>query len=306
MEGRRREREYPSKAAYQEHSANDLNPNLEPKSLSGGLYTRYTLRDFYPAGLTQYLGANPYPQSKSWQGSPYPALRRGFRALGTMARAFPEQVVKDLRQLSDMYDRNTLPEDQTPTEKAIRNRSDPPDTEEDETGGTADIRVLQTRNLPSRSQEGLGPKASTSRGQSGSTSDTCGHKERRPPHLDTFRYQNTQDGNRDMGSQPTSVRPDAHRTQHFERLQGQDHEEKQPTLQPKEQFLPDKSNWPTSIKEVMKYPGLRPDLAPKSAPSHRWRYGPCSTSQTMVDYRTKVIGKIPWKGSSCTTKSVLY
>lgn len=103
----------PSREDYQKHCALALgeaggsgrDSPLDPEALGGGLYLRYTLTDFYPKGLTQHLGPNPYQEKKAWAGLPYAALRRGFHALGTKAGMFPRKVRSQLRRLSDLYDK---------------------------------------------------------------------------------------------------------------------------------------------------------------------------------------------------------
>ncbi|KAL9123522.1 MAG: hypothetical protein Q9217_007048, partial [Psora testacea] len=53
------------------------------------------------------------------------------------------------------------------------------------------------------------------------------------------------------------------------------------------QYLPSYDNWPKSMKEAMKYPGLRPELPPK-AEKPVWRYGPESTSQEVIERQLQV------------------
>ncbi len=45
--------------------------------------------------------------------------------------------------------------------------------------------------------------------------------------------------------------------------------------------LPSWDDWPTTIQEMLKFPGLRPVLRQEKAPT--WRYGPHCTSQSIVD-----------------------
>ena len=99
-------RSIPSKKDYHIHCAGYPNDgSLAKEILDNKYYKKYTLTDFYPRGLTEALGSNPYPKKKIWPKLLYTAQRRVFRASGIRAKAFPELIKNDLRRLSDLYDK---------------------------------------------------------------------------------------------------------------------------------------------------------------------------------------------------------
>lgn len=99
----------PKISDYQTFCAHLLDSNIEADVLEGGWYTRYMLRNFYPKGVVQSGGGNPYSQKKTWAGDPYTAIRRATRAMGVSLAGFPKEVIAELRTLQDLYHENTLP-----------------------------------------------------------------------------------------------------------------------------------------------------------------------------------------------------
>lgn len=106
-ENRVQRRRIPSHEDYHMHCA--TRDGIAFESLDGGHYKRYTLRDYYPSGVTLFHGENPYQDRKTWPGSPYATIRRAFYALGIKAKNFPAETKADLRELSDLYDAEPKP-----------------------------------------------------------------------------------------------------------------------------------------------------------------------------------------------------
>lgn len=111
----RRPRRMPLASEYRRYCATLMEQDMEEEDLSGGLYIRYMLRDFYPEGLVKG-GANPYPKPKAWAGDPYTTIRRATRAIGTCLDGVPREVIDNLRKLQDLYYYNKLPGDTAQSE----------------------------------------------------------------------------------------------------------------------------------------------------------------------------------------------
>lgn len=257
-EGIRQDRMYPTSAAYHEHCESHLDANLEERSLIGGLYNRFTLRDFYPSGVTAHFGANPYPRVKPWQGSPFAALRRGFRALGTLTDLLPMETMEKLRRLQDMYTRNKLPEDENTAHHEQSPGGTPPSSGSHRTGQVPDP-VMAQRAIPRGQQGYLCPTPSPPHESREAMRPALGHQASRP--VASQNVDCTEPG-LDAAEVPQEGKT-------------------QPYLPPKG------IKWPTSLDECLKYPGLRPE-SPTLKPTPRWRYGPHHTSEKMIKFRMRM------------------
>ena len=95
----------PSPNNYRLHQ---LNEGILPDGACGGLYYRYTLRDYFPRlGQPAFVpGRGPFPTvgAKPWHGAPTAALRRAFPVLGhLLAQGIPGEVREALWGLQKLY-----------------------------------------------------------------------------------------------------------------------------------------------------------------------------------------------------------
>ncbi|KAK5215852.1 hypothetical protein LTR96_011322 [Exophiala xenobiotica] len=75
---------------------------------NGGLYWRYTLRDFFPVNADKSFipGLGPFKEPGIWCGAPMAALRRAFQIVGNPTlEGIPEDQLEQLWQLRQLYAR---------------------------------------------------------------------------------------------------------------------------------------------------------------------------------------------------------
>lgn len=327
--GRRRLRIVPSKEDYLNHCAGDpTNGGVDQGSLDGGYYTRYTLWDFYPQGLTAALGANPYPAKRTWPGCPYAALRRGFRALGTEAKSFPVDVKERLRRLSDLYDRDLdispdARDDQVIHRDSPRSEANPDDDHgrEDETGDERDqgsgfeneeLASSQTGAPCNENNQDHGihsakagvaaPNRAISARARFSSQPTSAAESTKNNRLSTastlvdneVRFDNLEKYK--SGSNDHVVRAHSYNCRN-----GLFQDVACPACVVERydalgiQYLPKHEDPCTSLEDLEKYPGLEPVSSVKSKP--RWRYGPQATSQEALDAKMSI------RTSACACQS---
>jgi hypothetical protein len=92
----------PTAESYRDHQIRD--GALQAESC-GGLYVRYTLRDYFPRlGQPEFVpGPGPFSDPVPWHGAPMAALRRAFMILGDpLLKGIPRQTKQALRTLSDL------------------------------------------------------------------------------------------------------------------------------------------------------------------------------------------------------------
>ena len=100
---------------YREHSR--LIGQSAEKSTRGGLYWRYTLRDYFPKfgqDRSWIPGKGPFKEPESWHGDPLAAIWRGFLTLGNPFCRLPHKERKQLEELCELYRREipiNLPSD---------------------------------------------------------------------------------------------------------------------------------------------------------------------------------------------------
>ena len=73
--------------------------NLLPYEAGGGLYWRYTLRDFFPINADKSFipGLGPFKEPGLWHGAPMAALKRAFQILGDpVVGGIPEEQLEKL------------------------------------------------------------------------------------------------------------------------------------------------------------------------------------------------------------------
>lgn len=302
-EGRTRPRVVPSKDDYHPHCVGNLNDDaLARECLNGGYYNRYTLRDFYPQGLTEILGSNPYPEKKTGAGYPYAALRRGFRALGTRAKAFPDKMKHDLRQLSDLYDRE--PKLDTSTSDSPTTRNTTPSA--GGSGRDGDIRrgndvcISKGRETEHHNQEQSTAQRNSDNDPNGdrdwlcrlemetehysagsnrlSQASTLADNEVKYDKLSYFQKGSNHHVVRkhDYRCRNNIPRDAAHRACRACIIEKYD--------SMGIQYLPVPDEEPASLAEGFKYPGLEPAVEP----AIEWRYGPKATSQEALDAKVRM------------------
>ncbi|OAP62760.1 hypothetical protein AYL99_01987 [Fonsecaea erecta] len=82
--------------------------NLLSSEAVGGLYWRYTLRDFFPVNADRSFipGLGPFKEPGVWCGAPTAALRRVFHIFGNpTTEGIPEPQLEQLWQLRKLYAR---------------------------------------------------------------------------------------------------------------------------------------------------------------------------------------------------------
>lgn len=95
----------PTPQMYSEYLKNQ---NLLPEDASGGLYWRYTLRDYFPVNADKSFipGLGPFQQPGVWHGAPMATLRRAFQILGDPGiEGIPEEQLEKLWELRKLYSR---------------------------------------------------------------------------------------------------------------------------------------------------------------------------------------------------------
>jgi hypothetical protein len=101
-----------------------------PEDAVGGLYVRYTLRDYFPKfpeGREWIPGKGPFEAPEQWHGAPMAAIRRGIQAIGNIvvARNLPPEVLEALEELKRLYMRQ--PEVPNPADDAYTDAAPGPD-----------------------------------------------------------------------------------------------------------------------------------------------------------------------------------
>ncbi|OAP54559.1 hypothetical protein AYL99_11007 [Fonsecaea erecta] len=79
---------------------------------TGGLYWRYTLRDFFPVHANKEFipGLGPFKEPGLWNGAPTAALRRAFQIIGNpTVQGIPERQLDQLLTLRKLYARKITP-----------------------------------------------------------------------------------------------------------------------------------------------------------------------------------------------------
>ncbi|KAI9771526.1 MAG: hypothetical protein M1840_002146 [Geoglossum simile] len=92
----------------EDYFAHQLNAGVIPEDTYNGLYTRYTLHDYFPKlGQPPFEpGPGPFAMPKPWHGAPTAALLRAFQVCSNpLPQGIPTGVLTDLNTLIQLYRR---------------------------------------------------------------------------------------------------------------------------------------------------------------------------------------------------------
>ncbi|KAK5008198.1 hypothetical protein LTR28_004294 [Elasticomyces elasticus] len=93
----------------QEYLGHQIKQAAIPPDALGGLYNRYTLRDYFPVRMDRSFipGPGPSPEPGMWHGAPMAALKRAFQTVfSPTVEGIPEETHRALYELSRLYKRN--------------------------------------------------------------------------------------------------------------------------------------------------------------------------------------------------------
>jgi hypothetical protein len=155
---------------------------LSPEA-DGGLYWRYTLRDYFPTLMNTdksfIPGLGPSKKPGVWHGAPMAALRRAFQVLGDpTVEGIPEEQLKQLWELRKLYARKLAPADLAESSAAGQIAVPIRESEQEQSG----LAPLATQATNSSVHRGLGVPAIVSGRRS--NNQRQGHN---APHTDVMR-----------------------------------------------------------------------------------------------------------------------
>jgi len=114
---------------YEIYREGQINTGRIPESFRGGIYERYTLRDYFPSKL-RTIGEGPRTgalvDTAPWHGDPMAALKRTLAVLGNIdVRGIPSSKRTELNELNELYRQNDEDEENLVLERKEKNWRDP-------------------------------------------------------------------------------------------------------------------------------------------------------------------------------------